>query len=132
MYYVLYTIYYKLCTKRKRGFTLLEVLIAVVLFTVGAVVIIGLFGRGFAGSLNIEKDTVAANLAQQKMEEIRNLALGSIADEAKADVADFAGFQMQVEEDTIETNLKQVTVTVYWTSKGNEISVPLTTYITSD
>ena len=116
----------------KRGFTLLEVLIAVVLFIVGVIVIMGLFGTGFIASFNIEKDAVAVNLAQQELEETRNCAFGSIADEAKEDIPGFTGFQRELNQDTIETNLKQVTVIVYWTSKGEEISVSLTTYITGN
>ena len=53
------------------GFTLLEILIALVLFTVGVVVVVGLFGDGLLSSSDAESTTIAMNLAQKKMEEMR-------------------------------------------------------------
>ncbi|MDP8230460.1 MAG: hypothetical protein P9L93_05090 [Candidatus Gorgyraea atricola] len=113
----------------RSGFTLLEVLIATVLFTVSTIVIIGLFGTGIIGGFDSENTSIAMNLAQQKMEEIRNLAFDDIVDEAKADVTGFSEFQREVDETESPTDLKTITVTVYRTYKGDEISVPITTYI---
>jgi len=117
----------------KRGFTLLEILIALVLFAAGVVAIVGLFSTGIIGSVDAENTTVAMNLAQARMEEIRNLDFDTgIINEAKADVTDFPGFQREVTVTEPETELKLVTVTVYWTLKGGEVDVPLTTYISKN
>lgn len=119
---------------KKSGFTLLEVLIAIVIFTVGVVVVVGLFASGLVSSADAENTTIAMNLAQGKMEEIRNLAFADDPTEPKADITGFSGFQREVEVDAPGvdpdiSDLKHVTVTVYWTFKGDEISVPLETYI---
>lgn len=122
---------------KKNGFTLLEILIALILFTVGVVAITGLFASGMFSGSDAENTTIAMNLAQRKMEEIKNLAFASIADEAKADVSGFSGFQREVAVtaplvDPDMSDLKHVTVTAYWTLKGDEISVPLETYISKN
>ena len=118
----------------KKGFTLLEILIALIIITLGTVVIVGLFNTGLISSLDAEKTTIAINLAQRRMEEIRNLGFANIADEAKAGVSGFAGFQREVEVNDpagvpTTDDLKEITVTVYWTYKGDEVNVSLMTYI---
>lgn len=128
------------------SFTLLEILIALVLFIIGIAAIAGLFGRGLTGSLDAENTTIAMNLAQRKMEEIRNIAFGNINDESKAAVNidvdgdggnDFSGFNIEVKVDDPAgdpaiDDLKQVRVIVYWTYKGGEVEVPLQTYISNN
>lgn len=114
----------------KKGVTLLEVLAALVIFTVGVVAVVGLFARGLAAGVDAENTTIAATLARQRLEELRNLDFDTgIVSEAKAGVAGFAGFQRQVTVTTPQTDLKQVTVTTYWTAKGGEVTVPLPTYL---
>jgi len=115
-----------------RGFTLLEILIALVLFTVGVVVIAGIFSSGILSSSDAENTAIAMSLAQRRMEEIRNLAYADIASEAKDDVSGFSGFQREVTVSEPEAGLKQVIVTAYWTFKGDEIGVPIQTYISSN
>ena len=116
----------------RRGFSLLEILIALVLFTVGFVAILGIFSRAILSSSDAEKTVVATNLAQKKMEEMRNLAYADIASEAKAAVSGFTSFQREVTITEPQTDLKQVVVTAYWTFKGDEISVPVQTYISNN
>lgn len=118
----------------KSGFTLLEILIALIIITSGVVVIVGLFNTGLISSLDAEKTTIAMNLAQRRMEEIGNLDFANITDEAKAGVSGFAGFQREVEVSDpagapTTDDLKEITVTVYWTYKGDEVNVSLMTYI---
>ena len=115
------------------GFTLLEILITIVILTVGIVIIVGLFGTGLVSSFDAENTTIAMNLAQRRMEEVRNLNFTTgIVDEAKAEIDGFPGFQREVEVTEPETDLKEVRVTVYWTCKGEEVSVPLVTYISKN
>lgn len=114
----------------KKGVTLLEVLAALVIFTVGVVAVVGLFAQGLAAGVDAESTTIAATLARQRLEELRNLDFDTgIVSEARAGVEGFAGFQRQVTVTTPQTDLKQVTVTTYWTAKGGEVTVPLTTYL---
>jgi len=114
---------------KNRGFTLLETLIAVSLFTVGVIAMVWLFSFGSAGSIDAENTTIAMNLAQMKMEEIKNLAYAGIVDKDKTAVSGFPGFQSEITVTEPETGLKQLVVTVYWTLKGAEVGVPLELYI---
>lgn len=130
----------------KNGFTLLEILIALVLFTGGVVVVVGLFTSGLLSSSDAENTTIAMNLAQRKMEEIRNLTFTDIVAVPKAAVNidvdgdgenDFPGFDIEVEVDDppgdpITDVLKQVTVIVYWTYKGEQVEVPLVSYVSAN
>lgn len=128
--------------KLKDGFTLLEILITTVVVTVGVAVLVGLFGSGLVGSTDAENTTIAMNLAQRRMEEIKNLDFDTgIDDEPKEDVNidvdgdgvnDFPGFQREVVVTEPETDLKQVQVFVYWTFKGEEVNVGLVTYVSKD
>lgn len=115
-----------------KGFTLLEVLLAVVLLVFGVIVVAGLFANAFIASSDAENTAIAMNLAQKRLEEVGNINYASIADESKAPVSDFSGFQRQVAVTEPLADLKQVTVTVYWTSKGSEASLPLVTYISKN
>ena len=120
--------------KTEKGFTLLEVLVAIVLLVVGVAVLVGLFSNALIGSSDAENTTIAMNLIQGRMEEIRNLGFSNIIPESKADVSGFPEFQREVaiydpEGDPTVNDLKQVTVTVYWTFKGNEVNISAVTYV---
>ena len=116
-----------------KGFTLIEILIALVILAVSIVFIVGLFANALVASVDAENTTIAMNLAQGRMEEIRNLDFDTeIVNEAKAVVSGFAGFQREVAVTEPETDLKQVTVTVYWAYKDDELTVPLVTYISKN
>lgn len=114
-----------------RGFTLLEMMLAIVLFAVGTLAVMELFHRAQAGSSDGENVLVATRLAQARMEELRNVAYASVASEAKAAIASPAGFSHFDREVAVTTpyaNLKQVVVTVYWDAAGGETSVSLQTH----
>lgn len=119
---------------QKSGFTLLEVLIALILFTVGVIAVAGFFSSGLFASSDAENTAIAMNLAQRRMEEIKNFTFANVVDEAKAAVSGFTGFEREVTVSdpsgapTI-ADLKDVTVTVYWDVKADEVSVSLRTLI---
>ncbi len=113
------------------GFTLLEMMLALVLLAVGVLACIDLLHRAQAGGTDGENVLIASNLAQARIEELRNVAYGSLANETKAGISSPSGysrFSRQVAVTTPYTNLKQVVVTVYWTAAGGETSVALQTY----
>lgn len=117
----------------RKGFTLLEVLIATVIFTVGVVAIVNLFSDAFAASSDPEMTAIAMNLAQQKLEEIRNLDfVAAIVNKPKEDVAGFLGFKREVVVVEPVRDLKQVTVNVFWLHKGSEVATSLSTYISKN
>ncbi len=116
---------------RSVGFTLLEMMLAIVTFATGTVASMELLHRAQAGSTDGENVLIATHLTQARMEELRNVAYGSLANEAKAAISSpsgFSRFSRQVTVTTPYTNLKQIVVTVYWTGVGGETSVSLQAY----
>ena len=116
-----------------QGFTLLEVLIATLLFTVGIIGIMSAFNAGIFAISDVENVNLALNLAQKKMEEITVGTYPGIASEPKAVIPDLQNlpvFEQQVDVSTPQTGFKQVKTTIYWDTKGGETSVSLTTLVT--
>lgn len=117
----------------RKAFSLLEILIAIMIFTVGIISITGLFNMGLFGDLDAENTSTALALTQRRLEEIRNLDFDTeIVNEAKAAVTGFPGFQREVIVTQPQTDFKQVTVTTYWTAKANEVGASLVTYISKN
>lgn len=110
-----------------KGFTLIEAMIAAVILTVGVIAIIWALNAGIFAVSDVENVKSALNLAQAKMEEVKGSTYANILNQAKAAVPGFAAFQQQVAVTILQTDLKQVIVTVYWTVKGSETSIALTT-----
>ena len=112
------------------GFTLLEIMLALVLFAVGIVAIMELMQRAQAGVSDGESVLLATQLAQKRMEELRNVAYGSLADESAAALASpFARFTRAVDVTQLYSNtLTQIDVTVSWTAPGGTVNVALQTY----
>ena len=111
-----------------KGMTLLEVLIATVIFTVGVVAILSAFQTGMFASAEVENVDLALNLAQERMESIKGIGYAFTGD-AKGPVSGFPAFQRQAAVTVLQPNLKQIDVTVYWQTRGGETNVALTTYI---
>ena len=114
---------------KKNGFTLLEVLLAILLLSIGATALIWALNAGLFASLDADNVDLALNIAQAKMEEVKNTSYSSIASAAKAAVPGVNGFQQSVNVIVIYTDLKQVDVTVYWSPQGVETNVSLSTYV---
>lgn len=111
------------------GFTLLEALIAMVLMIVGFAVLLQAIGAGLSAGSENENDLLAVNLAQEKIEGLRNAAYLDIINETKKEVPNFSVFWREVIVQALEPCLKQVMVNVYWFSKGSELSQSAVTYI---
>ena len=116
-----------LIRSRKAGFTLVEAMIAAVILTVGVIAIIWALNAGIFAVSDAENVKLALNLAQAKMEEVKGSTYANILGQAKAVVPGWGAFQQQVAVTTVQTDLKQVVVTVYWTTKGSETNISLTT-----
>ena len=111
-----------------KGFTLLEVLLALLIFTAGFVALSLAIYQGLFVSGTSESELMATNLAGEKMEEIRNQSYSTISNESRAAVSGFSSYEREVTVSTPITNLKQVTVNVYWFTKDDEMNVSLVTY----
>ncbi len=130
---------------RRRGFTFVELLIALSLFSVGMLSILQIFpiNRRLLNQSSYQTD--AAFLAEEQMETLRSLAYSALTAgtyEAKATVPNSTGtvyslFQRSTTIDYInssyavsgtDTGLKRLTVTVYWSEGSVNRSYVLSTY----
>jgi prepilin-type N-terminal cleavage/methylation domain-containing protein len=110
---------------REEGFTLPEVLIAIVVLTVALLGMAALTGSLVsAGALSRDRVT-AATLAQSKMEELNNIAISSLAD-GNDTPGDF-NRSWTISADTPVNNAATVAVTVSWQWGGANRSVVLST-----
>ena len=123
----------KRITQIRRGFTLIELLIVIVLFSAGAVSLLQIFSMTIYGGSENQNTLIATALAEEKMEQIRNTAYGSVVDEARAVVPNYTFFEREVvvDDNTPVTNMKQVTVKVYWIERPGDVTISLVTYVSS-
>jgi len=129
----------------KQGFTLIEILIAIVLAATGLMVLMQLMGVAIFADSDIEYSLIALNLANEKLEELKdndyndpNLDPAS-SPFTEASISGF-GFidQRQWTVDYVDadlstsvsdTGIKDVTVEVQWTQRGGTQSVAVETLI---
>ena len=115
-----------------KGFTLIELLIAIVLIVTGLVTLMGIMSVGIYADANLEYRITALNLANEKIEELKDIAFGSISygTETGSDIGFDWVDQREVSIEPYDSNLlKEVTVTVQWTQKGSTQSVSVETLI---
>ena len=115
--------------KHRKGFTILEVLIATLLVGVGIFALMEAFNRGYFGLGQVEDYSLALSLTQEKMEEIKDAAFSSVSSLSKAAVSGFPDFQQQMTVTNVNSDLKQVVVTTYWNVPNGENNVSSTTYV---
>ena len=124
---------FKKIRNRKGGFSLLEVMLAILLFGTGLVFLLQIVNTGlFVGGQN-EDTVIAANLAQEKIEELRNDAYADLVSETPAvAVPGFPAFTREVsvgDSTPAQTGLKEVSVKVNWAAKNSVMTTTMVTYV---
>ncbi|RLB74243.1 MAG: hypothetical protein DRH06_09910 [Deltaproteobacteria bacterium] len=116
-----------------RGFSLLEVMIALAIVAIALVSLLGLSNRSILVQDKIQKLTSATLLAQQLMSELElNLGNRRLNWEPQEDdfAAPFETFRWQVSyQDTLINQVKQVTVTVLWGVAEKNEQVQLVSFL---
>ncbi len=118
--------------KMTRGFTLVELVAAILLLVGGIASATFVFGRGIYATADTENLEQAVALAQERMESLRGTAFASVVSEAKAAVSGWADFSREVtvsQPTGTNSDLKQAVVTVYWNTNEGEVSTSLTSII---
>jgi type IV pilus assembly protein PilV len=104
------------------GFTLMEVLVAMVILTVGLLGMAALI----AGIINSNKlsnrISTATVLAQDKMEDIRRMKYLDVAPEPSSIITDYPLYKRKVAVATL-TGMKKITVTVYWDADDHSVAL---------
>jgi len=114
--------------RSQKGFTLIEVLLTVVVLSVGVVGVTKAFNVGLFSTVDTRKTETALNIARARMEEVKNTPFASIVDSGPTADPDFPAFSVEVDESG--GNPMQVEITVTWQDReGEEFEVILTTLI---
>ena len=101
---------------RRRGFTLIEMILVLVVITVALFPLVQSFSAGIRGGKAASDADTAISLARQKMELMRSVPFALIqpTSEAAGSIAGFPGFSREAVVENTAVNLKEVTVNVYW------------------
>ncbi len=111
-------------TRNDRGFTMIELLVAVVILSVALVPLLGLFVQGRTVSSESWDQVTAVSLAQGKIEELKGMPFGALADEGPTPFPEpFASLCYTTGIEKVEPGLVEITVTVVSDATGEEISV---------
>lgn len=117
---------------RAGGFTLIEIMLAVILLVGGVAAATFMMSRGIFATTDTEDLQQGIALGQEKMEGLRGTAFASIASEPKAAIPGWAGFSREVtvsQPAGTNSDFKQVVVTVYWNTNTGELSTSLTSHV---
>ncbi|MGQ9523389.1 MAG: type IV pilus modification PilV family protein [Armatimonadota bacterium] len=115
--------------RRPAGFTLLEMLVAMVLLTVGITGTMGALSGILQGARLADDYTTASLLAQSRLTELEQVD-GLVEGTAEGDFGeDYPGWRWEQEVIQAESEgLLQVTVTVIWQRGAEERTYTVTTY----
>ena len=115
----------------ERGGLLVEHLVAIVILAMVVAATFNFMAIGLLAQSLARDHTLATNLAQRKMEEIRAAGPEITASQPRqiADVAAGRRFAWEVNVVDRAADMKEVTATVYWNTRGRERQVSLVTYV---
>lgn len=113
---------------REEGFTLLELMIAVLLLGLVLVPMLDLFSMSGKISTISWFELTAANLAQSKLEEIKDLPFNSVTSNSGnfLDKTDYSYEVTVIPDPEYPAYLKIITATVHYSDPGGNKSVSLT------
>jgi type IV pilus assembly protein PilV len=116
----------------EEAFTLIEIMIALVVLSVGLVALAGLQISAIKGNAFSKRMTTAVTIANARLEEIKNTAYANIQSESSTQVsASNMNFtrEVTVNNDSPVLNTKTVNVTVTWKDGSKSHTVPISTII---
>lgn len=99
-----------------RGFTLFEILVTILIFSLGILVLAGTQILSTKGTAFNQEATTAATIAQKKIEELKGTAFDSIVDGSSSEKGMLLSWSV-ASQGSSPYRIKDVTVTVTWASK---------------
>ncbi|HBG81741.1 TPA: hypothetical protein DDW69_02755 [candidate division CPR2 bacterium] len=125
--------------KKDKGFTIIELLVAVVMVSLIAVSIVPLYINSIKATRSSANKAKATNIAAAKIEELRNREFTALVNNETFSVIELGGNGTIMVEDqnwdgvggitTAEQELKKITVRVSWSESGRALEISLPTYI---
>ncbi|MEW6276618.1 MAG: prepilin-type N-terminal cleavage/methylation domain-containing protein [Bacillota bacterium] len=111
--------------RKARGFTLTEVVVAVAILGLAAAALLNLFILGARLTSRAEHLLQAVNLAQARLEELKNTPYAEIAGQEKTPCVENTAYSYRVDVagSTLGFGLKTLTVTIYYQELGKEKSL---------
>jgi len=120
---------------KDKGFTIIEVMIALVVLSFGLLALGKLTASTISGNHFAAQLSAATTLAQDKLEDVKQGSYASIASETETGVDEQANSGgifdrvTQVSDDQPASGMKTVTVTVSWDWNGSSHDVVLKTIV---
>jgi len=115
-----------------KGFSLIELMVAVVILALALFGIFNAFSSGWMGMADARDRTVATNYAQEILEDIKNTLFEKIHNEATSQIGDTKFYRSISLIPNIIPNIKEVTAQVTWTNwRGSVKNVEASTLIYS-
>jgi type IV pilus assembly protein PilV len=116
----------------EEGFTLIEIMIALVVMSIGLTALAAVQISAIRGNAFSKRMTTAVSIADGKMEQIKNGSYASIISESATQVTqsnmNFTR-QVTVTNNSPLANTKTVNVTVSWSEGSKSHTVPITTIV---
>jgi len=109
-----------------KGFSLIEVLVGLVILAIGLLAIAGMQITAIKGNYFSKSLTEATVLAQDKMEELKNLSYASLSTGTDTKTVSGTTFARQFTVVDTTSTMKTINVTVQWTDRVNH-SISLST-----
>jgi general secretion pathway protein I len=110
----------------RRGFTLIEVLVALVVVTAGLTIIAQGFLSGGRASVISQNRSIAAMLAESKMAEVEAGIISTTTTASGTFEPERPDFSWTVEtESTTTTGLSKITLTITWKERDQDVTFVL-------
>ncbi|MEE8417756.1 MAG: type II secretion system protein [candidate division Zixibacteria bacterium] len=117
----------------KSAFTLLEVLAAIVVFSLGTLSVGWIIGSGILAATQTEEIDLALNIAQANMEVLNDMTFADIVSQGDVSAAadpNFSNYSVAININD-GANPMRIDVTVSWGVRGGQDSLTLTTQRTN-
>lgn len=102
------------CSHKEEGFSLIEIMISIAIIAIGLFAVMSVLIVVIKGNTHSSKSTTAMTLAQDRLEDFRNMDYDDIAGTYTVYNNPDYYLQATVDTDTPVANTKTVTINVYW------------------
>lgn len=120
---------------REKGFSLIEVLIAMTILGILLMTLISVFIYGYTALSRTKQVALATQICQEEVERIRSMSFDDIVVLGTTFTNDklaglYNGQGSRAVESSVGDDIKKLTVSVAWTYRGQELSKDVVTLIT--